>query len=144
MVPLDPDLEPLGEGAGSVEHAERVVDRDDRRALAGERDRGLARSAPQVGDPLALHVADEAQLLLGGAVGPVEDGVGLRVVDGAGRNPVPALGVGHPVILLEDNRPGAHAPCEVAGGAGAVEQEPRAAPVRKKAGWRTDGRANQR
>ena len=50
-------------------------------------------TAAEVEDALALHVADEAQLALGGAVGPVERHVGGELPRGVRGDAVPGVGV---------------------------------------------------
>ena len=67
LVPLDPDLGRVGELAAERELRRGHVDRDHVRALAGHRDRVLARPAPDVEHPAALDVAAEAEVGLGRA-----------------------------------------------------------------------------
>ena len=77
-MPLDPDAGALGERARPVEHPHRRVDGDGRRPPEGEGDRRLPVAATEVEDPLAGHVAEQANVVLGRAVRPVLHDVGGR------------------------------------------------------------------
>jgi hypothetical protein len=99
LVPLDAHVLANGSAARPFELGQGGVDADRDRALLGERDGGLAGSGAEVEDALARDVADQPQLVLGGAVGAVAHDVGGRVGVRSGRDAVPALGVAHPVIV---------------------------------------------
>ena len=95
-VPLDPDLLGLGELARPRELRRRCVERDGVHALEREGDRGLAGAATEVEHPLALQVAEQAQLLLARQLGPVADGAEARRRAGHRRESVPGLGIEDP------------------------------------------------
>jgi hypothetical protein len=68
---LDAHLLALAEPAGKGELLAREVDPDRRRPGLGERNRALRPAAAELEDALALQVAEQAQLGLGGPVGSV-------------------------------------------------------------------------
>ena len=100
-VPLDPHLGACRALARDLDLVGGRVDRDDGRALTGERDRGLARSAPEVEHPLAAHVTEQAELALGRERGTVVHGVGRRTVARPlpPCDPIPGLSIGHVWIV---------------------------------------------
>ena len=80
LLELDLDLGRLGRLTGPVELGVRRVDRDDLRALPGERDRGVAGAAAEVEHPLALERPEQPELRLGGDVRAVHRGVGRELL----------------------------------------------------------------
>jgi hypothetical protein len=79
VVQLDLHLLALAGGAGVGDLIGGLVDPDDLRALAGQRDRVVTGTAAEVEHALAVHVAEELQRVLPRHVGPVRDDVGGEV-----------------------------------------------------------------
>ena len=80
VVQLDLHALAVGGGAGIGDLVGRLVDADDLRPLAGQRDGVVAAPAAEVEDALALHRAQQLEGVLAGHVGPVGDDVGGQVV----------------------------------------------------------------
>ena len=73
---LDLDLLALAQPAGERQLLGREVDADGGGALLGEGDRALGAAAAELEHPLALEVAEQAEVGLGADVGPVVGDVG--------------------------------------------------------------------